>query len=118
MIPSEEDGDSTSHSSSPTQPIGSAYMQRRISYLQKKVTTSNLSNADLIDAYKNTNEEERRQMMIQKSVKWDKFRLERKVVIEKYCQMKRKQARILAVFKQLFKNRIIHQMAQTCKKAV
>ena len=57
-------------------------------------------------------------MMIQKSVKWDKFRLERKVVIEKYCQMKRKQARILAVFKQLFMNRIIHQMAQTCKKAV
>ena len=57
-------------------------------------------------------------MMIEKSAKWDKFRQEKQVVIDEYCQIKRKQVRITSVIKQMFLNSIINEMSQIFKKAV
>ena len=49
--------------------------------------------------------------MIEKSAKWDKFRQEKQVVIDEYCQIMRKQVRITSVIKQMFLNSIIHEMS-------
>lgn len=56
--------------------------------MQAKTSFKNL---EILDAYKQQTELEKRSLVLesQKSVKWNKFRLQRKEAIEKYCDIRR-----------------------------
>ena len=55
------------------------------------MTQSSFYDLEILKEYQESNEESQRSLMIdsQKSVKWNKFRLERKAIIEKYCDVRR-----------------------------